>query len=346
MTAIVISEGESGWVEGLVQALKRGTGCAAMDDAALLKKVTEGRMASTTLLSWALFGALPSVGRMVMNRKYGKARVCQEMISALGRGVRIFNGDLGHLLQRFPVMVFRVLISGDLRGGRRRRHLFGRDVQNHFLYDLYLPGGPLSVERAAKVILERSAVALGDPGRPLPGDRLRLAADMAEAELDLLRRGVDVDFWGPTGDLTVWNHSSLGNAELKERVRRAYALGASCRRGLPPSIFGKRVPYAVRMRVEGERLLGDAVASVASRNGGRLGTAMPEVVVCGGLGWGGRLVVDLSETLTDPEEVIWRLMALYPERRLIVPAPRYAWLVSRLGLEIGERLNFEEEGEE
>lgn len=87
--------------------------------------------------------------------------------------------------------------------------------------------------------------------------------------------------------------------------------------------------------MEGEQGLGEAVAAVAARNGGRTATTAGEVVLFGGLGWGGRLLVDLPETLVDPEEVVWRLRALYPGRGLVLPAPRYAWLVARMGLETG-----------
>jgi hypothetical protein len=87
------------------------------------------------------------------------------------------------------------------------------------------------------------------------------------------------------------------------------------------------------MRVEGDRSLDDVATSVAGRNGARMGAARTEVVLHGGIGWEGRILVDLPDTLTDPEEVIWRLMALYPGCLLILPAPRYAWLVARMGLE-------------
>lgn len=326
MTAIVISEGIGG--TSLVRALERGTGCASMDDAGLIADVTAGHMGRSRLLSWALFGAHPWGGRVMMGRKYGTARVRKALISALGRGVRIFYGDLGHLLESFPVAVFRVHISGNSRRRRQRRRLFGMDAENHRLYDLYLPGGADSEAIAARAILERSALALGDIGRPLPTDRLGLAVDIADAELDLIHRGVDVDFWDPCGELTVWNHSRLDNGALAALIQRLYAFGTlSCRRGTPPPLFASRVSYTVRMRIEGEARFSETMASVASRNG-----ALSEVILRGGLDWGGRLVVELPEALSDPEEVMWRLMALYPGRTLVVPAPRYAWLVSRMGL--------------
>ena len=335
MTAIVISEGERGWVQELVRALEQRTGCAAMDDGGLIKKASDGRRGSSLLLSWSLFGAHPLADRVVMERKCGKALVCQTMVAALERGVRIFQGDLGHLLQRFPVSVFRVLIAGESGGERRRKRLFGVNGRNHRFYDMYLPGESGSAEGAAQAILERSAVALGDPGRPLSEARLRLASHMAGAELDLVRRGVDAEFWGPAGELTVWHQSSLSSIDLQAQMR-CYALGdATCKRGTPPSIFETRVFYTLRMRVEGERQLGDVVAAVSARNGGRLGTAEGEVVLYSGPGWGGVLVVDIPGALADPEEVVWRLMALHPGRRLMVPAPRYAWLATRMGLDAG-----------
>ncbi|WP_300667534.1 hypothetical protein [Desulfoluna sp.] len=344
MTAIVISGGESGHVQELVRILERDTGSASMDDEALINMAVEGGGGNITL-SWALFGAHPLADRMVKERKCARAQMCQAMATALGRGVRIFYGDLGHLLQRFPVAVFRVLFSEPERKGdhgwdrgseRRRRRLFGQSFLDHTLYDMYLPGGKEPVDEEARAILERTAVAFGDPGRPLGGDRLQLASDMAEAEFDLVRRGVDVEFWTQEGGLTVWNRSALENGDLEERLRRNYGLGSvSCRRGAPPVLFEERVPYSLCMRLEGDRGLEEVAASVAGRNGARLGPAKTEVVLHGGLGWQGRLLVDLPETLADPEEAIWRLMALYPGRRLVLPASRYAWLVARMGLETG-----------
>ena len=336
MTAIVISEGERGWVQELVQALEQRTGYASMDDDGLIKKASDGRRGSSLLLSWSLFGTHPLADCVVMERKCGKALVCQAMVAALEQGVRVFQGDLGHLLQRFPVSVFRVLIAGGCGEERRRKRFFGMNSGNHSFYDMYLPCQTGSVERAARAILERSAVALGDPGRPLPDARLRLASRMAHAELDLVRRGVDVEFWGPAGELTVWHQSSFSSPDLQGQVQRVYALGnATCKRGVPPPIFETRVFYTLCMRVEGERRLGDAVGAVAARNGGRVGTAECEVVLFSGPGWGSVLVVDIPRALVDPEEVVWRLMSLHPDRRLMIPAPRYAWLASRMGLETG-----------
>ncbi|SCY79679.1 hypothetical protein [Desulfoluna spongiiphila] len=342
MTAIVISGGESERVRTLVEDLERETGSVAMGDDELIGMAAEGGGGSLAL-SWALFGAHPLADRMVNERKCARARMCRAMATALERGVRIFYGDLGHLLQRFPVAVFRVLFAdargdGDRGWARRRRRLFGRSFLDHTFYDMYLPCGLSPAGEEARAILERTAVAMGDPGRPLSVDRLRLAADMAEAELDLVRRGVDVEFWNHGNGLTLWNQSPLDNGELEDRVRRNYALGAiSCRRGAPPSLFEARVPYLLSMRVEGDRGLAEMTEAVAGRNGGRMASTKHEVVIYGGLGWGGRLLVDLPDSLTDPEEVVWRLMALHPGRRLVLPASRYAWLVARMGLDTGAR---------
>lgn len=336
MTLIVISGGEQGWVQALVKALEKGAGGASMDDETLISLSSDGGGIS---LSWALFGAHPFGDRMVRERQCAKAQVCRTMVGAIDRGVRVFHGDLGHLMRRYPVALFRVLVAGggeDRKWERRRRRLFGRRFLGHDLYDMYLPGGVTPAADAARAILERSAVAFGDPGCPLSRERLGLAHDMAAAELDLVRRGLDVEFWDVSGRVTVWNRSELENGALEERVRRLYGMGAvSCRRGTPPELFEARLPYTIRLRVEGEQGLGEAVAAVAARNGGRTATTAGEVVLFGGLGWGGRLLVDLPETLVDPEEVVWRLRALYPGRGLVLPAPRYAWLVARMGLETG-----------
>lgn len=340
MTAIVISGGESGRVRALVRNLERETGSTAMDDEALIQMAVEGG-GGRLAFSWALFGAHPLADRMVRERKCARARMCRTMAMALEQGVRIFYGDLGHLLQRFPVAVFRVLYADDgdevsRRWARRRRRLFGHSFLDHSLYDMYLPGETISVSEEARAILERTAVAFGDPGRPLSKDRLRLAVDMAEAELDLVRQGVDVELWGHGDGVTVWHQSALDNDVLQDRVRHKYPLGSAvCRRGAPPSLFEERLPYRLCVRVEGERSLEEMAASVGNRNGGRVASTRDEVALYGGAGWEGRLLVDLPETLADPEEAMWRLMALHPGRSLVLPAPRYAWLAARLGLDTG-----------
>lgn len=338
MTAIVISGGENEQVRALVRHLERETGGVAMGDDELVAMAAHGGGGHLSL-SWALFGVHPLADRMVKERACARARLCRAMASALERGVRIFYGDLGHLLQRFPVAVFRVLMA-DVPGAgrrswvRRRRRLFGRSFLHHRFYDMYLPCGTFSVGDAARAILERVAVAVGDPGRPLTRDRLRLAMDMAEAEIDLVRRGVEVVFWHHGGGVTVWNASALDNAELEARVRRTCALGSFlCRRGNPPPLFEERLAYTLSMRVEGDRGLPEVMATVAGRNGGRTASSTCEVMVYGGIGWDGRLVVDLPDSLVDPQEAVWRLMALHPGRTLVVPAQRYAWLADRMGLE-------------
>ncbi|BCS98529.1 hypothetical protein DSLASN_41610 [Desulfoluna limicola] len=341
MTVIVISGGERTQAQALVRALETSSGSTAMDDEALISMAAEGWGGGSLLFSWALWGAHPLADRVGMQRTCAKAKACRAMLTALGQGVRIFHGDLGHLLYRFPVPVYRVLLSGKGEGSgqvgaRRRRRLFGESFLSHAFYDMHLPCGSDSVGEEAGAILERTALALGDPGCPLSTECLRLAIDMADAELDLVHRGVDVEFWGHDGRLTVWNRSPLGNHDLEERVHRLYALGtATCRRGIPPLIFDERLPYTLSTRVEGARSLDEAVADVRERNGARPASAKAEVVLHGGIGWGERILVDFPEALSDPEEVVWRLVALYPGRRFILPAPRYAWVVSRMGLDAG-----------
>ena len=310
-----------------------------MDDEALVATAAEGWSSGPLLFSWALWGSHPLGDHVGKQRTCAKAKACRAMLTALGQGVRIFHGDLGHLLYRFPVPVYRVLLSGKdedgAQGGwRRRRRLFGESSERHAFYDMYLPCGFESLGEKARAIQERTDLVLGDPGRPLPAKRLRLALEMVDAERDLVRRGVDVAFWNHDGRLTVWNRSALSNHDLEVRVQRLYALGTVfCRRGTPPLIFDERLPYTLSPRVEGARSLDEAVAGVRERNGARSPSAKYEVILYCGIGWGTQILVDFPEALSDPEEVVWRLKALYPKRRLILPAPRYAWMVSRMGLD-------------